>query len=209
MNRTMMTLLVLGTMASAAQAQQSEHPAFFKASLLRANGDQVRYNGDRTSGFGYELGYDYAMPDNFSYITPWVGFARWNGNPRPDLQTQNPGAVPPRFDLTVWRGGLDFKWKTPVKGLKGWMGINFNFFDGNQLTPGSVPTFTGTNPKPLYEATGKLGVRAGADYDITPRWSAHLQFDAGYWLASSSKARYPSINPMNPSWWAVSVGYHF
>lgn len=209
MNRKLTTLLVLGAAALAAQAQQSDRPAFFKASLLRANGDQVRYNGDRLPGFGYELGYDYAMGDDFSFITPWVGFARFNGNPRPDLQQYNAGAVPPRFDLTVWRGGLDFKWKTPVQGLKWWMGLNMNFFDGNQLTPGTVPTLSGTNPKPLYEAKAKFGMRAGVDYNFTAQWSAHLQFDAGYWLASSSKARFPSMNPMNPSWWALSVGYHF
>jgi hypothetical protein len=209
MNRKLMTLLVLGTLAATAQAQQSDRPAFFKASLLRANGDQTVYNGGRLGGFGYELGYDYAMPDQFSFITPWIGFARWNGNPRPDLQAQNPGAVPPRFDLTVWRGGVDFKWNTPVNNLKGWMGINFNFFDGNQLTRGAVPGMTGTAPKPFYEGKGKLGLRTGLDYNINKLWSAHLQFDAGYWLASSSKPRYRALNPMNPSWWAVSVGYHF
>jgi hypothetical protein len=207
-------------MAVPAVAQQSEKPMLLKASLLYAsetyNNDQYIYNGGKTRGIGYELGYDYAMPDHFSYITPWIGYARFIGNPRPELASIQPGgAAPPRFDLTAWRAGLDFKWDTPVKNLRGWMGINLNFFDGNQLSAGKVyASDTDLTPKPVNESRAKWGVRAGLDYQFTPEWSASAQFDAGQWLSyntsgAGSKARLKAYNPMNPSWFALSVGYHF
>jgi hypothetical protein len=209
MNHKMITLLVLGALATTAHAQQSDKPAFFKASVLRSFADLTDYNGGRRNGFGFEMGYDFAMPDNFSGITPWVGFIRFNGDPRQDLAYLNPGITPPRFDLTAWRAGLDFKWNTPVKNLKGWMGINVNYFDGNQLSAGRIPTDTSTLAKPLAEAKAKLGMRAGLDYNITKEWSAHVQYDAGYWLASSRLTRFQALNPMFPSWFSVSAGYHF
>ena len=220
MNRTLMSLLVLGAMALPATAQQSEKTMFLKTSVLYVsenyNNDQFVYNGGKTRGWGFEMGYDYAMPDAFSFITPWIGYGRFSGNSRPDLQAIQPAGIPaPRFDLTAWRTGVDFKWNTPVKNLRGWMGINLNFFDGNQLTSGKIySSDTNLLPKPMNESRAKWGIRAGLDYQLTKDWSAHVQYDAGQWLSyntsgAGAKARLKAMNPMNPSWFAFSAGYHF
>ena len=88
MNRTLMSLLVLGALALPATAQQSEKSTFIKSSVLYVseayNNDQFVYNGGKTRGWGFELGYDYAMPDAFSFITPWIGYGRFVGNSRPE-----------------------------------------------------------------------------------------------------------------------------
>lgn len=220
MNRKLMILLVLGALALPASAQQADKNWLLKGSLLHAsetfNGDQFTYLGGKQRGWGFECGYDYAMPDAFSYITPWAGYARFVGNARPDLQSIQPtGVVAPRFDLAAWRMGLDFKWNTPMKGLKGWMGLNLNFFDGNQLSAGKVySSDTNLAAKPINESRAKWGVRAGLDYQLNKDWSAHVQYDAGNWLSyntsgAGSKARLRAYNPMNPSWFAFSAGYHF
>ena len=222
MNRTLMILLVLGALALPARAQQNEKSMFLKTSVLYVsenyNNDQFIYNGGKTRGWGFELGHNYAMPDAFSYITPWIGYARFVGNSRPELQSIQPVGNPaPRFDLAAWRTGVDFKWDTPIKNLRGWMGINLNFFDGNQLTAGKIwSTDTNLSAKGLNESRAKWGIRAGLDYQFTKDWSGHVQYDAGQWLSSVPpvapsplRPRLKGMNPMNPSWFAFSAGYHF
>jgi hypothetical protein len=223
MKSKLMTLLVLGTLATVVQAQQSDKPFVIKASALSAFADAKDYLGGKTFGWGFEGGYDYAMPDNFSTITPWVGYVRFIGDPRGDFAITNADgttAVGPIFDLAAWRVGVDLKWDTPFKGLRGWMGINLNYFDGNQRGTGkNYMTGTGTiNTSPLPQMNAKWGARLGLDYMITKEFSTHFQYDFGYWMsttkqpASPTNASFPrvkALNPMNPSWFSLSVGYHF
>ena len=224
MKSNLMTLLVLGTLATAVQAQQSDKPFVLKVSALSAFADAKDYLGGKTFGWGFEGAYEFAMPDNFSIVAPWVGYARFIGDPRGDFAIINPDGsaqVGPVFDLGAWRGGVDFKWNTPLQGLRGWMGINVNFFDGNQRTAGRDYKLTsgGIIPtSPLPQMGAKWGARLGLDYMITKEFSAHFQYDFGYWMStrkipsSPTNAAFPrvkALNPMNPSWFALSLGYHF
>ncbi|MDR2696934.1 MAG: porin family protein [Holophagales bacterium] len=224
MTKFSISLLMLGAALATASAQGTDGgPFYVKASITAPFAETKVFLGDKSNGWGFEGGYDFAMPDSFSFISPWFAYSRFVGNTRTDFDPAITLDLPsPAFGLDVYQIGVNFKYQTPIKGLRPWIGVSVNWFDGNQITDGYAPGEFDLNGDPETKAHGlwnnhpKIGLRVGMDYFITSYLSAHIQFDASHWISDWEREvpgqdtlRVPGLNPMNPSWFSVSVGYHF
>ncbi|MCL1892957.1 MAG: porin family protein [Holophagaceae bacterium] len=219
------SLLMLGAVLVTANAQDTDKAWYLKANLTLPFAETKDYLGGKSNGWGFEGGYDFGLPDDFSFITPWVAYSRFVGNVRKDYpESILLGLEPAALGLDVYQIGLNFKYQTNLTGLRLWAGISVNWFDGNQITAGYTPGELDPADNPRTDAHGfgenkaKLGLRIGADYHFTSEWSAHLSFDASAWRsdpdryvpgALGNRTGVHALNPMRPSWFAISVGYHF
>ncbi|MDR0498213.1 MAG: outer membrane beta-barrel protein [Holophagales bacterium] len=208
-------LLLIGAVTITANAQEeNKKNLYVKGSINSAFAETKVYLGERAMGWGFEAGYDFAMPDSFSFISPWIAYTRFIGDPRPDFDVLQPlDQLSPRYDLNVWQMGLNFKYQTPLEGLRPWVGLSLNYIDGNKISNGVAPGDNLILAHPINEGKAKLGVRVGVDYYIkNTDWSVHLQYDASYWKSDSNYnggTRVNGLNPIRPSWFSLSAAYHF
>jgi len=224
MTKFSISLLMLGAVFTTAGAQETEvRPFYVKASVTAPFAETKVYLGGKSNGWGFEGGYDYAMSDGFSFISPWFAYSRFLGNTRTDFAPEIMFDLDsPALGFDVYQIGMNFKYQTPINGLRPWIGVSVNWFDGNQIsggyTPGEIDVNGNLETKPhaLGYNAPKIGLRLGVDYYITSYLSAHLQFDASHWISDLDRevpgqdlARVPGLNPIKPSWFSVSVGYHF
>jgi|GEM_PF-2296041 len=224
MTKFFISLLMLGAAFTTANGQEADaKPFYVKASITSPFAETKVFLGGKSNGWGFEGGYDYAMSDNFSFISPWFAYSRFIGNTRTDFDPAITFDLPsPAFGLDVYQLGINFKYQTPLKGLRPWIGVSVNWFDGSQITDGYTPgefdmygNFD-TKAHPLGYNHPKIGLRVGVDYHINSYLSAHFQFDASHWISDQAREvpgqdpiRVAGLNPLNPNWFSVSVGYHF
>lgn len=228
MNRTLRSLLVIAGVAVTAAAQQPEKPFTVKASILSPFAETKTFLGGKSTGLGVEFGYDWRAKDNFATLTPWIGYATFTGNDRAGWNeanaTNTPGAstVNARYDLKVLHYGVDLKFDLPWMNAKWWMGLSLKRFYGENKTGGAIPVnaaeaYNGAEvvvltAGKLGETKPKLGARVGVDVPVGKDFSVHAQYDFAPWVSDSEayKQRYvDALNPLNPSWFSVSVGYRF
>jgi hypothetical protein len=215
MNKFSVSLLMIGAAITLnAQDEDVIKSWYVKASLTNPFAETKVYLGDNSMGWSFELGYDWAMPDNFSFISPRISYARFLGDPRPDFDRYQPqGGTSPAFDLNIWQLGLNFKYQSPIKGLRPWLGISLNYNDGNQTTDGVNPVDPVTVAHFLGESQAKFGVALGVDYIFYKDFSVHFAYDFTYWrsypVSNVNAQRIPAFNPIKPSWFTFSAGYRF
>ncbi|BDU72164.1 hypothetical protein [Mesoterricola silvestris] len=127
-------------------------------------------------------------------LVPYVGTFRISG-------ADSTATGPEYYTVSAWRFGLDMVWYrgkiagTPVAFRTG---PALHSFIGQS-------TLSQTNS--LTNKQWKLGWRAGFDVAITSTWFASLELTASEWRSESSQAKKQNINPNNPVYAGIMVGY--
>lgn len=186
---------LLGATAFAQDSAQSRN-TYLSASVLFPQADLRQFLGGRSTGWGFEMGYDFKKPDELIGYGVFIGHIRSVGDPRADLATS--------LNFSAWRGGVDLHFNTPLKNLEVYAGLNANYFFGERTS-----TTTAGPLGKLGDSKAKFGARVGAEYRINECWGVTAEYDFAEWRSDSTSVRVSGYNPVNPSWLAVSVQYRF
>ncbi len=211
-------LILSGFAGLALQAQTvADFPAYFRASAVKPMSDLRAYLGGQDLVYAYELGYDFHGPDAWAGLGIYVTYLVANGSPISTYQglTQS---------VYGWRVGGDVRFHTPIKGLTPFIGFSVTAYDGKVNRGGVVPNYdTPSQPyvvpaAPYPEGKGKFGGRVGVEYRINKEWGVALDYSFSEWRSDFQLGGYTPVtgqrvvnglNPVNPSWIALSAQYRF
>ena len=179
--------------------------------------DLKAYLGDRAFNPIYEIGYDFNGPTETTGIGVYVSYLTAHGDPIEQYEGL-------RQALFGWRFGLDMRFRTPIKGLTPFVGLNVNYYDGiiieggRVASPDNVNTYYTITPGYWPESKAKIGMRVGAEYRITESWGVSIDGSVSTWLSKNitynpnwvtGQRHYKGINPVAPSWINFAVQYRF
>ncbi len=210
--------LLTGLVAASGFAQDAGRPVYFKASHLTTFEDWRAYNGGKSFGWGFEMGYDFTKPADLASLSVFAGMVRSLGDVRHEVYQTPSGTydqIGTAFNLTGWRLGADVRFATPWKGVTPYLGLNVNWWKGDRVSNSPV-----LGPKgPFADAQAKLGVRAGVEYRINPSWAVSAEYNLSEWRSNAkdtnangtkeANLKIAGYNPMSPTWMALSVHYRW
>jgi hypothetical protein len=227
MIKNALTLLILGTTALGLVAQEESEKFYIGVSAGFSQADLRVYQGGKTYGYAYELGYNFFEPDDFIGIRLYGRYARWTGDYSERYDVQQ--------DLLSWGAGLEFSFKTPQEGLRPYLGFSITGWDGKRVTDSAWLGYTRARnilgmseaaardqiylAGPHSESQGKLGFRFGVEYNVWNGLGVSLDYNVHQWMnlyPTSGKeseriinTRLKGYNRVNPSFIGLTVKYHF
>lgn len=225
MIRNVAALIALVAASQGLTAQDGEARPFyvgFTAGFSQA--DLRYYMGGKALGQSYELGYDATKPDSFTGMRFYARYSRWTGEHSDRLDVTQ--------DMISYGAGFEFTFKTPVQGLRPYVGSMFTFWDGKRVTDSAylgymLAIYQGVPEAqarervllagPNREGNGKLGFRFGVGYTAFDKFGISLDYSVSQWLNEYRLSANPKIsdypvkgyNRVNPSWIGLTVKYHF
>ena len=209
-------MLLAGGMVLQAQAV-AERPAYARVSAVLPSGDLKAYLGDKPLAYSFEVGYDIQGPDEHAALGLYSSYLIANGK-----AIGKYGGL--RQSLYGWRVGADVRFKTPIQGLTPFLGLSMTAYNGVRDEGGLVPNYdvpskpfqVGTGRYP--ERKGKFGARVGLEYRLNEAWGVVLDYSFSEWVSDFQLNSYmpmtgtrvvDGVNPVHPSWVALSVQYRF
>ncbi|MCL1907893.1 MAG: porin family protein [Holophagaceae bacterium] len=225
MIKKLCTLCILGATSLGLVAQDSEKPLYVGVTMGFSQTDLRDYQGGKTGGHGFELGYDFTKPEDFVGIRVFGRYTRWSGDYIETLELQQ--------NLMSWGVGAEFTFQTPVEGLRPYLGAGFMWWDGRRdtesdylarLRASNFPQYFTYNgaplpPGPHPEGQQKLGLRAGVNYNVWKDFSVALEYNLYTWKNNSQSApntndlispfKVNGYNRVFPAWIGLTLKYHF
>jgi hypothetical protein len=107
------------------------------------------------------------------------------------------------YTVSSWRFGLDMVW---AKGKIAGVPVSFRTGPVMHSFVGQSTLSAGNS---LSNKQWKVGWRAGVDVSVTAKWFASLELTASEWRSESTKTKVQNLNPNNPVYGAIMVGYRF
>ncbi len=157
---------------------------------------------NRSTAWGGEATLDVLRGRPVINARVFVGTIRTVGKERLDLGTT--------FSLQGWRAGMDLLFDTPVKPLKAYAGLSFNYWTGDASTP--TTAITGTNPPTtsFQDGAAKFGWRLGVEYRLNRSLAISADYNQSEWRHDNSINTRPvkGLNPVNPNWVGLTVRYY-
>ncbi|MCL1892951.1 MAG: porin family protein [Holophagaceae bacterium] len=224
MIKKLCTLCILGTASLGLIAQDVEKPLYLGATMGFSQADLRAYQGGKTTGHGFEMGYDFRQ-DEFVGLRLFGRYTRWSGDYNEAIELQQ--------NLMSWGVGIDFTFQTPVAGLKPYLGVGYMWWDGRrdtesdylaQLRATNYPNdfkYDGTPlpPGPHPEGKAKLGLRFGVNYNVWKDLSVSLDYNLYTWKNDSQSSprrdvlvsphKVAGYNRVFPAWIGLTVKYQF
>ena len=197
----------------------AENRTYLRVGGAYSQNDLKAYLGDRTFNPIYEVGFDLRGPTEATGLALYGSYLAAHGN-----QIDKYHGL--KQALFSYRLGIDMHFRTPIKGLTPFGGLNVNWFDGIRTHSGWVQDNTNMNnrfdlvPGPWPEGKAKLGFRFGAEYRITEHWGVSIDNSVTHWLSKSNDGTpaqtsltgsryYKGINPVAPTWLNIAVQYRW
>ncbi|MDR2560778.1 MAG: hypothetical protein LBC63_03280 [Holophagales bacterium] len=208
--------IALGAASIGLAAQDSDaKPLYVGFTAGFSQTDLRYYQGGKVLGQCYELGYDGTKPDSFTALRIYARYSRWTGDYIERLDVTQ--------DLISYGAGLDFTFRTPVRGLRPYTGVMLTFWDGKRVTDSEYLGYMLDEPNdillagPRPEGQGKLGYRLGVSYNVWRDVSISLDFNQSQWLNESpytndnviSYYKVKGYNRVHPSWIGLTIKYNF
>ena len=227
MIKNVLTLLILGTTTAGLVAQENTSPFYVGLSAGFSQADLRVYQGGKSFGHAFELGYDFTLPDDFVGLRIYATNTQWTGDHSERLDvTQR---------LSSWGCGIEFTFHTPVEGLRPYLGAGMMWWAGKRETDSAYLGYMrGINYLALSEEAarnevmlagpnghgkGKLGFRFGLNYEVIKNLSVSVNYNVFQWkndnwtmTQTSQRVAQQAIkgyNRVNPSWIGLTVKYHF
>ena len=227
MIKNVLTLLILGTTTAGLVAQENASPFYVGLSAGFSQADLRAYQGGKSNGHAFELGYDFTLADEIVGLRIYGTNTQWTGDYSEYLEVEQ--------KLTSWGVGLEFSFNTPVQRLKPFVGAGYMWWNGERVT--SSPYLGYLNARyvhglpeaqarlqvmeagPNHHGTGKLGLRFGVNYEVIKNLSVALSYNVFQWKNDQinnspsdirvSQQAVKGFNRVNPSWIGLTVKYHF
>lgn len=202
---------VLGAQAVA------ERPAYARLSAVIPMDNFKSYLGAKAPAQALELGYDFSGPDEWAGLGVHLTYLNAAGS-----SIEKYGGL--QQSLRGWRLGGDVRLKTPVKDLTAFAGITVSKYRGRRDAAGVLPNYDAPAspfrvPAGDYpETQTKFGARAGVEYRINAAWGVALDYSFSEWRSDYQINSYTpgtgsrtmdGVNPLNPSWIALSAQYRW
>lgn len=223
MKRSAMMLILLAACAmlraeEAPAGAKDYDPFYARIGLMSTQGNLRAFGGGRVLSPIYELGYAPAVPEGNVGLGAYASYFKLDGKAIAAYDGL-------QQDLYGYRFGFDARYATSVPGLTPFVGISWNFYDGERRTAGAFHDSLNGTTYPLAagaypEGKGKLGARLGLEYRISPQWGVVLDYSFSEWysqkynwtdgtMAPSGPDYANGLNPVRPSWITLSAQYRF
>lgn len=226
MIKKLCALCILGTASFSLVAQGHDtSPMYMGVTFGISQADLRSYQGGKSNGHGFELGYDFTKPEDFVGIRIFGRYTRWSGDYSERLELQQ--------NLMSWGLGAEFMFQTPVAGLRPYLGAGLMWWDGRRDTESDyLARLRGADSSlgdpyvgipypagPHGEGQAKAGLRFGLNYHMWKDFSVSLDYNVYLWRNDSINQpttdhvidRYAltGYNRINPSWLGLTLKYHF
>jgi len=197
---------------------QSYEALYARAGLLSTQGNLRAFGGGRVLTPVFELGYSAPIEDLGIGYGVYGSYFALRGKEMPNYDGM-------KQDLYGYRLGVDLRYETGIPSLTPYVGLSWNFYDGQRKNRGVFhDTSNGTNYSlpagPYTESRGKIGARLGLEYRINAKWGVVVDYNFSEWMSQRRNLRTremgqsgpnyaDGVNPVRPSWVALSVQYRF
>lgn len=225
--KNVLTLLILGTTTAGLVAQENASPFYVGLTAGFSQADLRVYQGGKSAGHAFELGYDFGLSDDFVGLRLYGTNTQWTGDYSERLDVEQ--------KLSSWGAGLDFTFNTPIRGLRPYVGAGMMWWNGKRVTESAYLGYLrGINARGLSEAAaqnevmlpgpnhhgkGKLGFRFGVNYEVFKNLGVSLNYNVFQWrndnwatTPANERVQQQALNGynrVNPSWVGLTVKYHF
>jgi len=225
--KNVLTLLILGTTTAGLVAQENASPFYVGLTAGFSQGDLRAYQGGKSNGHAFELGYDFTQPEDFVGLRIYATNTKWTGEYSEKLDVIQ--------GLSSWGVGVEFSFNTPIQGLNPFVGAGMMWWNGRRETDSpylgylrginflGLPETAAQNEVllagPNEEGKGKLGFRFGVNYEVIKNLSVSLHYNVFSWRSDEWNSTPDSLkiqqqplkgfNRVNPSWIGLTVKYHF
>lgn len=201
MNLKLAPFMLAGLMTVVASSQELQpKPLYLGATYVINEGDLRKYAGGKDKSFAFEMGYELIPSSEGIGTSVYARYMRTFGNRRFGAGFPTGGV---KLNLDAWTVGLDLTFATPIKGLVPYAGVNLNFWDGSKSDAFQTPKYS------FEDSKAKVGARLGLLYQVSPSWSAAVDYNFAEWRSARTESRIPGVNPMNPSWVGLTARYQF
>jgi hypothetical protein len=129
-------------------------------------------------------------------LIPYVGTFKING-------TASTAPSPEYYTVSAWRFGIDMVW---YKGKVAKVPVAFRT---GPVMHSFIGQSTRSQTNSMTNKQWKAGWRAGLDVSVSAKWFASLDLTASEWRSDSKLAKVQNVNPNNPVYASIMVGYRF